>query len=118
MSDVFLMVRRMKSTFFLMCKETDTVAVVKKMLAGIAKKDVEEIRLFQQRENLESELDDSASLESLGFLTTSCKPQSPGAMVAAWKEETPEVTPYTAAPALPDVMKPLNMEAEEASAMA
>ena len=54
MSDVFLMVRRMKSTFFLMCKENDTVAVVKKMLAGIAKKDVEEIRLFQQRENLES----------------------------------------------------------------
>lgn len=48
------MVRRMKSTFFLMCKEKDTVAVVKKMLAGIVKKDVEEIRIFQQRENLES----------------------------------------------------------------
>ena len=54
MTDVFLMVRRMKSTFFLMCKEKDTVAVVKKMLAGIVKKDVEEIRIFQQRENLES----------------------------------------------------------------
>ena len=101
------MVRRMKSTFFLMCKEKDTVAVVKKMLAGIVKKEVEQIRIFQQRENLESgekfpsdwllkssssELDDSASLESLGFLAASCKPQSPGAMVLAWKGETPEVT--------------------------
>ena len=102
----------MKSTFFLMCKEKDTVAMVKKMLAGIVKKDVEEIRIFQQRENLESgekflsfyasktikhfckELDNSASLESLGFLAASCKPQSPGAMVVAWKGETPEVT-YT-----------------------
>merc|ERR1719233_1594547 len=107
----------MKSTFFLMCKEKDTVAV-KKMLAGIVKKEVDQIRIFQQRENLESELDDSASLESPGFLAASCKPQSPGAMVLAWKGETPEVTPYTAAPALPDVMKPLNIEAEEASAMA
>ena len=54
MTDVFLMVRRMKSTFFLMCKEKDTVVVVKKMLAAIVKKDVEEIRMFQQRENMES----------------------------------------------------------------
>ena len=54
MTDVFLMVRRMKSTFFLMCKEKDTVAVVKKMLAGIVKKEVDQIRIFQQRENLES----------------------------------------------------------------
>ena len=54
MTDVFLMVRRLKSTFFLMCKEKDTVAVVKRMLAGIVKKELEEIRIYQQRENLES----------------------------------------------------------------
>ena len=47
-----------------------------------------------KRQNIisSSELDDSASLESLGFLAASCKPQSPGAMVLAWKGETPEVT--------------------------
>ena len=30
------------------------MAVVKRMLAGIVKKELEEIRIYQQRENLES----------------------------------------------------------------
>merc|ERR1711973_487998 len=96
------------------CKETDTVAVLKKMLSGIVRKEAEAMKIFQQCDNAEQELDNSASMESLGFLSSTCKPMSPGAIVLAWNGEAPEVTPYTSAPALPDVMKPANMETEEA----
>ena len=53
MTDVFLMVRRKKSTIFLSCKETDTVAVLKKMLSGILRKEAEAMKIFQQCDNAE-----------------------------------------------------------------
>ena len=56
MTDVFLMVRRKKSTIFLSCKETDTVAVLKKMLSGIVRQDAEGMKVFQQCDNAEKGL--------------------------------------------------------------
>ena len=53
MTDVFLMVRRKKSTIFLSCKETDTVAVLKKMLSGIVRQEAEGMKVFQQCDNAE-----------------------------------------------------------------
>ena len=53
MTDVFLMVRRKKSTIFLNCKETDTVAVLKKMLSGIVRQEAEGMKVFQQCDNAE-----------------------------------------------------------------
>ena len=53
MTDVFLMIRRKKSTIFLSCKETDTVAVLKKMLSGIVRKEAEAMKIFQQCDNAE-----------------------------------------------------------------
>ena len=53
MTDVFLMIRRKKSTIFLSCKETDTVAVLKKMLSGIVRQDAEGMKVFQQCDNAE-----------------------------------------------------------------
>ena len=53
MTDVFLMIRRKKSTIFLSCKETDTVAVLKKMLSGILRKEAEAMKIFQQCDNAE-----------------------------------------------------------------
>ena len=47
------MVRRKKSTIFLSCKETDTVAVLKKMLSGILRKEAEAMKIFQQCDNAE-----------------------------------------------------------------
>ena len=47
------MVRRKKSTIFLSCKETDTVAVLKKMLSGIVRQAAEGMKVFQQRDNAE-----------------------------------------------------------------
>jgi len=91
MTDVFLMIRRKKSTIFLSCKETDTVAVLKKMLSGIVRQEAEGMKVFQQCDNAEKELDNAASMESLGFLSSICKPMSPGAIVLAWNGEAPEV---------------------------
>ena len=51
MTDVFLMVRRKKSTIFLSCKETDTVAVLKKMLSGIVRQEAAGMKVFQQCDN-------------------------------------------------------------------
>ena len=53
MTDVFLMVRCKKSTIFLSCKETDTVAVLKKMLSGIVRQAAEGMKVFQQCDNAE-----------------------------------------------------------------
>ena len=53
MPDVFLMVRRKKSTIFLSCKETDTVAVLKKMLSGVVRQEAERMKVFQQCDNAE-----------------------------------------------------------------
>ena len=39
--------RRLKATVFLTCRESDTVAEVKKMLAAVFLKEVGHIRLFQ-----------------------------------------------------------------------
>ena len=44
------MVRRLKSTVFLMCKESDTVTEVKKMLSGICRQEVEDSRLYQDQD--------------------------------------------------------------------
>ena len=56
MTDVFLMVRRKKLTIFLSCKETDTVAVLKKMLSGIVRQEAEGMKVFQQCDNAEKGL--------------------------------------------------------------
>ena len=48
--EVFVMVRRLKSTVFLTCREGDTVTEVKKMLAAICRQEVEGIRLFQDED--------------------------------------------------------------------
>ena len=48
--EVFVMVRRQKSTVFLTCREGDTVTEVKKMLAAICRQEVEGIRLFQDED--------------------------------------------------------------------
>ena len=48
--EVFVMVRRLKSTVFLTCREGDTVTEVKKMLAAICRQEVEGIRLFLEED--------------------------------------------------------------------
>ena len=48
--DVFLMIRRKKSTFFLDAKENTTVLELKRMIEGITKKPPGEQRLFNKED--------------------------------------------------------------------
>lgn len=48
MQDVFLMVRRKKTTMFIDAKESTTVLELKKMIRGIMKKAVEDMKLFKE----------------------------------------------------------------------
>ena len=46
--DVFLMIRRKKSTFFLDAKDNTTVLELKRMIEGITKKSPTDQRLFNK----------------------------------------------------------------------
>ena len=59
--DVFLMIRRKKSTFFLDAKDNTTVLELKRMVEGITKKSPTEQRLYNK--------DDTVSLLVLFFRT-------------------------------------------------
>jgi hypothetical protein len=47
MQDVFLMVRRKKTSIFLDAKESTTVLELKKMVRGITKRAVEDMKLYK-----------------------------------------------------------------------
>merc|ERR1719458_150289 len=79
--DVFLMVRRKKTTIFLDAKETTTVLELKKMIEGITKK------VPHDQQPAEVGLAFRGEEGSSG-----------------WEEL--EKTPYSTPPELPDVMKP------------
>ena len=106
------MVRRQNTTIFLTCKEGDTVTEVKKMLAGICRQKVGDIRLYQDQDgkgndcsSLDSghsvrgsfsmlltalflpELEGSRQLSEVGLTAAVCRPQSPGSLLAAWAGE-------------------------------
>jgi hypothetical protein len=48
--ETFLMVRRKKSTMFLMCSEGDTISQIKRKLAAILREDAGAIGLFQDKD--------------------------------------------------------------------
>ncbi|XP_077995273.1 elongin-B-like [Glandiceps talaboti] len=105
--DVFLMVRRKKTTIFTDAKETTTVYELKKIVEGITKKPPEDQRLYKE----ELILEDTKTLGDCGFTSSTARAQAPATVGLAFKEgdeefEALEVTPYSNPPELPDVMKP------------
>jgi len=105
--DVFLMVCRKKTTIFLDAKEDTQVLELKKMIAGITKVKPINQRLFKERE----ELKDERTLADCGFTANSAKPQQPGTIGLAFRNENGdwedlEVTPLSQPPELPEVMRP------------
>jgi len=48
--DVFLMVRRKKTSIFLDAKESTTVSELKKMVRGITRKAVEDMKLYKDEQ--------------------------------------------------------------------
>jgi len=105
--DVFLMVRRQKTSIFLDAKESSTVLDIKKMLSGIVKKNAEDIRLYRE----DQILDDGKSLCDAGFTSTNAKAQEPASIGMAFRDgegsdfEALEIAELSVPPELPDVMK-------------
>jgi len=105
--DVFLMVRRKKTTIFLDAKETTTVLDLKKMIEGITKQSPADQMLFNQEDLV---MEEEKSLSDYGLTSASAKAQQPAEVGLAyrcddgWEEQ--EKTPYSNPPELPDVMKP------------
>jgi transcription elongation factor B subunit 2 len=108
--DVFLMVRRKKTTIFLDAKETTTVMELKKMIEGITKKSPADQQLYNKEDAV---MEDDKSLSDYGLTSTVAKAQQPAEVGLAFRGEDGnsgweelEKTPYSTPPELPDVMKP------------
>lgn len=113
--DVYLMIRRNKTTIFADAKETTTVLEVKKIIEGILKKSPEEQRLFKiSKDKQPIVMEDSKQLSEYGYLHTTARAQLPETIGLAYrtavngdKEEFAllDMTPVSTPPELPDVMK-------------
>ncbi|GBN65698.1 Elongin-B, partial [Araneus ventricosus] len=116
--DVFLMVRRQKTSILLDAKENTTVHELKKMIAAITKVLPENQQLYKDDEVMENN-------KILGDYRLNCstaKPQDPAQVGLAYREsetsgfESLEITPFSIPPELPDVMKGLLETHEQAMA--
>ncbi|XP_023338162.1 elongin-B [Eurytemora carolleeae] len=115
--DVFLMVRRKKTTIFLDAKETTTVLDLKKMIEGITKKGPSDQQLYSKDDTV---MEDEKSLFDYGLTSGLAKAQQPAEVGLAFRGEDGweelEKTPYSNPPELPDVMKPGQDSASQADA--
>ncbi|KAF4084657.1 hypothetical protein AMELA_G00108480 [Ameiurus melas] len=105
--DVFLMIRRHKTTIFTDAKESTTVYELKRIVEGILKRPPEDQRLFKD----DQLLDDGKTLGDSGFTNQTARPQAPATVGLAFRIsddafEQLQVDPFSNPPELPDVMKP------------
>jgi transcription elongation factor B subunit 2 len=82
--DVFLMVRRKKTTIFLDAKETTTVMELKKMIEGITKKSPADQQLYNKEDAV---MEDDKSLSDYGLTSTVAKAQQPAEVGLAFRGE-------------------------------
>ncbi|XP_023646839.1 elongin-B [Paramormyrops kingsleyae] len=105
--DVFLMIRRHKTTIFTDAKESTTVFELKRIVEGILKRPPEDQKLFKDDQTLE----DSKTLGECGFTNQTARPQAPATVGLAFRLsdevfEPLRLDPFSSPPELPDVMKP------------
>nr|XP_003417709.3 elongin-B isoform X2 [Loxodonta africana] len=104
--DVFLMIRRHKTTIFTDAKESSTVFELKRIVEGILKRPPEEQRLYKDDQLLE----DAKTLGECGFTSQTARPQAPATVGLAFRAddtfEALRIEPFSSPPELPDVMKP------------
>ncbi|KAK0087562.1 hypothetical protein PV325_000749 [Microctonus aethiopoides] len=105
--DVFLMIRRKKTTIFTDAKDNTTVLELKKMIEGILKIPPVNQQLFNKDHMTMS---DGKSLSDYGLTSATAKAQCPALVGLAIRQENGqfeqlEITPYSLPPDLPDVMK-------------
>ncbi|XP_033287295.2 elongin-B-like [Orcinus orca] len=103
--DVFLMIRRHKTTIFTDAKESSTVFELKRIVEGILKRPPDEQRLYK-----EQLLDDGKTLGECGFTSQTARPQAPATVGLAFRAdeafEALRIEPFSSPPELPDVIKP------------
>ncbi|TWW81302.1 Elongin-B, partial [Takifugu flavidus] len=105
--DVFLMIRRHKTTIFTDAKESTTVYELKRIVEGILKRTPEDQRLYKDDQILE----DSKTLGDCGFTNQTARPQAPATVGLAFRIndemfEQLHIEAFSSPPELPDVMKP------------
>merc|ERR1712117_693273 len=105
--DVFLMIRRQKTTIFMDAKESTMVLELKKMLQGITKRNADDMKLFKD----DVPLEDNKSLGDNGFTSSTARAQAPATVGLAFRPdpesdfEALEIAALSTPPELPDVMK-------------
>ncbi|XP_064549927.1 elongin-B [Drosophila montana] len=109
--DVFLMIRRHKTTIFTDAKENTSVVELKRMIEGILKVSPSDQRLYNQDNDV---MEDEQTLQDYGVTVSTAKAQAPAQLGLTCRNEmgdfeTLDITPYSAPPDLPEVMK--NQEA-------
>ncbi|KAK7087496.1 hypothetical protein V1264_021539 [Littorina saxatilis] len=105
--DVFLMIRRDKTTIFTDAKETTPLIDVKRIIEGITKVPPENQRLFREDQPM---TDDNKTLGDYGMNTNNAKAQDPATLGLVYKKDDGEweplhIEPLSTPPDLPDVMK-------------
>ncbi|XP_036118307.1 elongin-B-like [Molossus molossus] len=82
-SDVFLGIRRHKTTIFTEAKESSTVFELKRIVEGILKRPPDEQRLYKD----DQLLDDGKTLGEWGFTRQTAGPQAPATVGLAFRAE-------------------------------
>jgi transcription elongation factor B subunit 2 len=106
--EIFLMVRRHKTTIFLDTKENATVADVKKMLAGIIKRPPEDQRLCYEKRILDEREELRHCFQHGNGVGRAQNPATFGLMLrdpATGEFEQLHITEYSQPPELPSAME-------------
>jgi elongin-B len=114
--DVFMMIRRKKTTIFTDAKDTTTVLELKKITEGILKVAPKDQRLYNKDNTLMD--DDSKTLSDYGITMMTAKAQAPAVLGLALRIDNEfeplEMCPYSQPPDLPEVMKQDGANGEQA----
>ncbi|XP_076057796.1 transcription elongation factor elongin B isoform X2 [Oratosquilla oratoria] len=114
--DVFLMVRRKKTTIFTDAKETTTVKELKKIIQGIMKVDPENQQLMNERGT--EIFEDDKQLSDYNLTAQTARAQSPATVGLVFRLdngefETLDIAPLSSPPELPEVMKPQDPQSHD-----
>ncbi|XP_041509070.1 elongin-B-like [Microtus oregoni] len=104
--DVFLMIRRHKTTIFTDAKELSTIFELKRIVESIVKRPPDEQRLYKG----DQLLDDGKTLGECGFTSLTAGPEAPATVGLAFREddvfEALHIEPFSRPPRRPYAMKP------------
>lgn len=112
--DVFLMIRRKKTTIFTDAKETTTVSELKKIIEGITKVSPDNQKIYKD----ETEMLNHKCLGEYALTSAIARAQAPATVGLAYRMDNGEfepldITPLSNPPELPDVMKPQESQPHE-----